>query len=303
MEKDEKGLAAEYAEAGIELPPEPVITPESTPEEATPEEKEPVIPEGKLEESPEDSKETEKTSNSDDTLDKPVKRSIYKDLKDTRKEMKTERELRLQAEAERDELKQKLEAVNTAATPSERKEAVSDLEAFAKEIDADPATLARMREVFLKDLNVPQVDPEALQRFMDWEKNNREAIDTQSFEAEFRTALPSIKSMFPDATQEEIDVIKTKINEIAHTEQYHDKEIDYIVFKNQTSLKELVSPKKRGLESKGRTDATAPEFTFNPNADLSKMSDKELAQWEAEYAKLTKPTELSTDAEGKRIFI
>ncbi len=296
MSTEEEKLAAEYTEAGVELLPETAPVAEPKADEPKLEDKpEPPVEEVKPEEPPEPLK-TELDT-------KPAKRSIYVDLKETRKEVKTERELREQAERERDELKVKLEAVSTASTPAERSDAVDDLEAFAKEIDADPAYLKKMQQVFLKGLPQQTVDTEALERFKEWEKNNSQAIEAQSFEKEFQSTLPTIKTMFPDASADEVGLIRTKLDELAHTDQYHDKELDYVIFKNQDSIKALISPKKRGIESKGRVDATAPTFTFDPNADITKMSDKEAAEWEKAYSEMGKTSELSIDSQGKKIFI
>ena len=109
--------------------------------------------------------------------------------------------------------------------------------------------------------------------------------------------------MFPDATADEVSLIRTKLDELAHTDQFHDKELDYVIFKNQDTIKSLVSPKKRGIESKGRVDATAPAFDFDPNADISKMSDKDAAAWEKAYSEMGKTSELSMNQQGKKIFI
>ncbi len=295
MSTEEEKLAAEYTNAGIELL-ETVPVAEPKAEEPKPEEK-PVTPV----EEPKPEEPTEPLQTEPDA--KPAKRSIYVDLKETRKEVKTERELREQVERERDELKAKLDAVSTATTPGERNDAVDDLEAFAKEIDADPAYLKKMQQVFLKGLPQATVDTEVLERFKKWEIENSEAIDAQSFEKEFQSTLPAIKTMFPDATTDEVNLIRTKLDELAHTDQFHDKELDYVIFKNQDDIKSLISPKKRGIESKGRVDATAPTFEFDPNADITKMSDKEVAEWEKAYSQMGKTAELSMDSQGKRIFI
>ncbi len=298
MDENQK-LAAEYTEAGVELLPETAPVEEPKVEEPKPE----STPETPVAE-PKPEEPTELLQTEPDA--KPAKRpvySVYDDLKGKRKEVKTERELRESAERERDELKAKLDAVSTATTQAERSDAVDDLEAFAKENDVDPAYLRKMQQVFLKGLPQATVDTEALERFKEWEKNNSQAIESQSFEKEFHSTLPTLKTMFPDASADEVSLIRTKLDELAHTDQYHDKELDYVIYKNQDSIKALISPKKRGIESKGRVDATAPTFDFDPNADISKMSDKEVAEWEKAYSQMGKTSELSMDSQGKRIFI
>lgn len=294
---DEKKLAAEYAEAGVELLPSESRAPEPEPKA----EDKPEVIEPKEEPKPEDEK-PEPTESLQTEPQAAPKRSIYQDLKETRREVKTERELRETAEKERDEMKAKLDAVATATTTTERTEAIDDLEAFAKEIDADPAYLKKMQQVFLKGLDIPKVDPAALERFTKWEAENSQAIEAQSFEKEFQGVVPSLKVAYPDATADELSLIRTKLDELAHTDQYHDKELDYVLFKNQDVIKTLVSPKKRGIESKGRIDATAPTFTFDPNADISKMSAQEYSAWEKAYKEATSQSELAIDTQGKKLL-
>jgi hypothetical protein len=227
------------------------------------------------------------------------KRSIYQDLKEKKNEVKTERELREQAERERDELRVKLEAKDNAPVSDE-------LEAFAKEIDADPATIRKMKELFLKEATVASIPAdlqEQLRQFQEFQKTNNDAVATVQFDTEFKQAQPTLTKMFPNATAEETSLIKEKLNELAHTEQYHDKELDYIAFKNQDVLSTLLSPKKRGLEPKRRAEGETVSTTFNPNADLSTMSAKEAEQWEKEYRKMSENEGLAVDSQGRKIFI
>lgn len=281
-------LAKEYADAGIELPPEAIQTPEPEPA-PEPEPVAPVVETGDGEEPPEPSQ---------PKPEEPLKkRSIYQDLKETRQDVKTERELREQAERERDDLKAQLEGRTTTT------EVDDELAAYAAEIGADPVALKKMQDIFLKGVPKPTVDNTSLEAFQEWQASNSKAIEAQQFEQEFKTVAPTIQGMFPDASAEEIELIKTKIDELAHTEAFHDKELDYVVFKAKDTLKTLVSPKKRGIESKGRVDATAPTFDFDPNADLTNMSPAQQAEWEKAYNQASKSDELVTDAQGKRLII
>lgn len=301
MEPEKEALEAYHAE-GVELPPEatPTAEPEETPAEPEAPAPEAETPEEEAAEEPDEPLQPE-------PQDAPKKRSIYHDLKDTRKDLKTEKELREQAERERDDLRARLEAVDTAATPAERQEAQDELEAFAKEINADPAAIKRMRDLFLKDLpksEMPEELSSQLKEFQEWQKSNSAAMEQVEFEREFKATAPTLTKMFPNASAEETEAIKTKLQELAHTQAFHDKELDYIAFKNQDTLAALVSPKKRGLEPKGRGETPEPtSFNFDPNADISKMSAKDAEAWEKEYQKLTSTDQLHTDSEGRKIII
>lgn len=285
---DEEAYKKELADAGVDV--------SDLKEEASEEPKEEVSEEPKEPNEPLTTEEPKEQR----------KRSIYDEYKEKKSELKTERELRADIERERDELREKLNAVATATTPTERADAQDELDAFASEIGADPQAIKRMRELFLKDVK-PQVDPELakdLQEFKAWKAQNSEVVEKQLFEQEFSKVTPTIKDMFPKVSPEELSAIKTRLDEIAHSKEYHDKDLDYVAFKNKEILSALVSPKKRGLETRGRADAQGEEsFDFDPNADYSKMSLKERERWETEYKKMTAGGGLTTDAEGKRIFM
>lgn len=257
-------------------------------------------PEPEKESEEEDEKETETETEilTPETKPEPVsrKRSIYQDLKDKKNEVKTERELREAAERERDEALAKLNNTDKA----------DDIDAFAQEIDANPESLRKLKELFLKDVPKGELSPEMaaqLKEFQEFQAQNREAIDKVQFDKEFEQAVPAIKSLFGEASAEETNLIKNKLNELAHTEQFHDKELDYIAFKNQEVLKALVSPKKRGLEPKGRTDATNVATDFNPNADIASLSEKESIAWEKAYKEAAQTEGLAQDSLGRKIFI
>lgn len=284
----EEEYKKEISEAGVELDEE---TPTEEPKEEAPAEEEKPEPEVTPEEPKEDLPEPKEEER---------KRSIYDEYKDKKSELKTERELRENAEKERDELKAKLEAVATADTPEEKQEAKDELEAFAKEIGADPGSIRKMRDLFLKDIQ-PSSGLTAEDRAL---LQKAKAIeDKQAFDTEFSTLTPTLKEYFPTASQEETDAIKAKLDELAHSKEWHDKSLDYIAFKNKETLSALTSPKKRGIERKNPKDAPTGDTEFNPNADISQMTENEFKAWEEQYRKLGQAEGLETDAQGRKILI
>ena len=48
-----------------------------------------------------------------------------------------------------------------------------------------------------------------------------------------------------------------EIVRLAHTKAFHDKEVDYIVWKNRDALAEMVSPKKPSFEEGGQRGDSA----------------------------------------------
>lgn len=233
------------------------------------------------------------------------KRSIYDEYKEKKAELKSEKERAEIAERERDELRQKYEALANADTQKEQKEASDEIEAFAQKINADPEALREMRKLFLKDI-APTTDPaiaQKLEQFEKWQAENSKIVEKAQFEDEFKSVVPTIKELLPNANDAEMQAVKEKLDEISHTKEFHDKDLDYIVYKNRTELSKLVSPKKRGMEHKGKADIVEDSFEFDPNADYSKMSLKEREVWEENYKKFTSSEGLSTDANGKKILI
>jgi len=275
------------------------------------EEKTEVVEETPVEEKPkEEPKETEEKPKEEpkEVLPDPIetkKRSIYDNYKEKKSELKSERELRENFETENTELKAKLEALQNADTKEEKKEALDDIDELAKEINADPAYLRKLKTIFLKD--VKPTDDESLKKdladFKDWKTKNQEVIEKQLFEDEFSTVLPQIKSDFPKISDEEMKSVKQSLDKLSHSKEYHDKSLDYVVFKEKENLTALISPKKKGMETKERKDVASDDFDFDPNVDITTLSAGDLAKWEKQYNKSLETEELVNDSsKGKMIM-
>lgn len=290
-------------DSGVDLPELQDINEDIPEKPEDVEEKEPKKVEEKSETEPEDDGEN------DDEEPKPVKkRSIYDDLKDKKREVKTERELREIAERERDELKEKLENINKAETPSEKSDAIDEFDEFAQEIDADPAIIKKMRDLILKGMTIPKELQEGLTEFKAWKAENSKTVEKQRFQEELTAITPTLKEYFPTASETELQEIKDNLDKLAHSEGWHDKELDYIVFKNKDTLGKLVSPKKKGMESTGKVDDIPTDSNiddeFDPNPDFSKMTPAQLENWNTKYQNFSKSGDgLHTNKDGKKLII
>lgn len=300
MTKEEEQYKKDLEANGVDIP-------EVKGEEEKPEEK-------SKDEEPEKQEEEEESKPSDEPDKKPHKRSIYQEykekkevLRDTKQALEAERLAKEEAIARANELQAKIEAFQNADTAKERQEAKDELDALAEEIQADPVALRKMRDVFLKNVKPESVIDEntrkSLEEFNRWKEQNSEAMEKQKFEAEFNSAKTTLNEFFPKVSSDEIESIKAKVDELAHSKEWHDKTIDYIIFKNKATLSALVSPKKRGMESKGKTDVEDTNFDFDPNADYSKMTPAEREAWEKGYNSMTKTNGLATDSQGRKIII
>ncbi len=286
---EEDKVAQEYKDAGVDLPELETKPADETPEPT------PVAPvvEKEDEETPDDA-----PTLSTEPTEKP-KRSIYDEYKDKKSENKV-------LEKENAELKGKLAAIETAKTPEQKQVAADDLEAFAKEIDADPETIRKMQQLFLKDLQktgLSEEDRKVIEDARAITAAHSKAAEKQVFESEFTASLPTLKELLPNASDEEMTAIKAKVDELSHTKEFHDKELDYVIFKNKDVLTQLVSPKKRGIEGKGKQDVLEISNDFDPNADYSKMSAAQKEAWEKEYNKMGKSDGLVEDAQGRKLLI
>lgn len=275
------------------------------------EEKTEVVEETPVEEKPkEEPKETEEKPKEEpkEVLPDQIetkKRSIYDNYKEKKSELKSERELRENFETENTELKAKLEALQNADTKEEKKEALDDIDELAKEINADPAYLRKLKTIFLKD--VKPANDESLKKdladFKDWKTKNQEVIEKQLFEDEFSTVLPQIKSDFPKISDEEMKSVKQSLDKLSHSKEYHDKSLDYVVFKEKENLTALISPKKKGMETKERKDVASDDFDFDPNVDITTLSAGDQEKWEKHYRKSLETEELVNDSsKGKMIM-
>lgn len=300
--EDEQKMKEEYAAAGVDLPELKEEPKAEEPKEPAPKE------ESTTEEPPKEDAPKEEPEAENEPLQEPKqprKRSIYDEYKDKKSELKTERELREKAEKERDELQTKVAAYEQAKTPEAKADAKDKIEAYAQEIGADPAAVRKIVELAREGLT-PQIPEEIVKDFQtvkEWKAQHANVVEKQLFEEEFTKTVPAIKSFFPTVSEEELVTIKKELDTLSHTKDWHDKDLEYIAYKHKDTLAKLVSPKKRGMETKGRKDVEIDSFEFDPNADYASLTPAQQEKWEAEYRKATKSDGLLEDAQGRKIIL
>jgi hypothetical protein len=192
----------------------------------------------------------------DPKIKKP--RSVYDDLKDTRKEKKDAEIRATVAETKAAELQALLDAKDEAKTPEEKKEAADDIEAFASQHNLDADQIRGLTDLILK--KVPKADmPEGLKpdEVAAW-RADRAAAARQAEDAQILATAPAIQKQLSITEQKELDAVMAEVTRLAHTPEFHDKEVEYIVWKNQAALSKMVSPKKPSFESgNSRAEAEA----------------------------------------------
>lgn len=210
------------------------------------------------------------------------KRSIYDDLKDTRQEKNAFKDAAiaaLQAQGvtltgqetaeELQALAKRTPAPKPADKPAPPAPApADDLDQYAKDQNLDATALARLVEIIQKRIPASQLSEEDRKELSDlknW-KTGKEAADARAAEdTEIRSQAPAVKATLEIHNDAELAKVMEEIVKLAHTPEFHDKEVDYIVYKKRDILAKLVSPKKPSFESGGaRVEAEAPaEVAFN----------------------------------------
>lgn len=272
----------------VSAPKDRLDTQESEPEA---DEKKEDAEEGEKDDKEPDDKDTLKE---EETPKVPRKRSVYDDLK-------SEKQKRKDAEAELERLKNNPPSKTEEANQEEKDE----LEAYATENNLDPVALKKMRELFLKGVSVgpDEQTVKKLEQFEAWRATNEKAMEKTAFDNEFSATIPQLKEYFPSISDAEMEAVKAEVDKIAHSKEWHDKDLDYVLFKNQEVLGKLITPHKRTLESKGRKDVERSETDFNPSPDLANMTPTELSAWEANYRTASRPGIISTDSKGKQTIL
>jgi hypothetical protein len=249
---------------GSEPAPEaPAPTPEKESDEAPEEE----APEGDTSEQDEEKPpEAEKPKDEAEPESKPPlpkKRSIYDDLKDERKDHKaTKSELEI-AKEKNAELEALLDAKDDAKTPTEKKEAAKDIKEYAEKHGLDAEGVEELANIITAKIPKPDsvLTPEEAEQ---WRADRAKAARSEEDRAILDTA-PAIKTQLGIHDDAELQAVMKEVVRLAHTTEFHDKEVDYIIWKNRVSLEKLVSPKRPSFEQGGQPGEAAadvePDFS------------------------------------------
>jgi hypothetical protein len=201
------------------------------------------------------------------------KRSIYDDLKDTRKEKNAFKDAAVAAlEAQGvtltgKETAEELQALakktpSDAPAPAAPSAPTDELEAYAQEHGLDAPALARLAEVIGKRIPAAQLseaDRQELETLKGW-KATKDAEEQRTAEdKDVLATAPAVKTQLEIHDDAELDTVMKEIVRLSHTAEFHDKEVDYIVWKKKDALSKLVSPKKPSFESGGNRSEAAPE--------------------------------------------
>lgn len=235
-----------------------------------PVEKEPTVPAPTKEEQPgtppegEAPKEEEQPEPPKDKADEEEtphkeevkKRSVYDDLKNERKQRKEVTARAEAAEAKAAELQALLDAQDKAKTPEQKEKAADDIEEFAKEQGLDPQALNRLVDIVQKRLPKPEgvLTPEEAEQW----RRDRATAQRQQEDQAIMAEAPAVKAQLGVHDDAELGEVMKEVVRLAHTPEYHDKPIKYIVWDKQAELSKLISPKKPSFEQGGQRSDAGP---------------------------------------------
>lgn len=242
-------------------------------------------------ESPEEEtdKESEETDSEEDeeSDDHPKK---YVPVKKFKKFKERSREEKAEYERQISELKSALEEKQGAETEEEVVEAEEAIASVAKELNLDETALKRISDAIITDAQRKLgIDPETLKAA---QESQRAQEEVKYFNSEWENIEPGLMKEYGNVEPKQLEKAKAKMYEISHTKEFHDKDLDYVLFKNRETFKEMLySPKKKSLESGSLRDEVDVE-EFNPDADFSKMNAKQIEKYWAslENASLSEKT-------------
>lgn len=265
-----------------EQPTPPEVTPEAPADEPAPEAPAPEAPAAE-EEKPEDATPESEPADEPPKVIKP--RSIYDDLKDERKDRKT-----AQAQAEQwqatalsaakaagielsgtetlEDLQALLTAKATAETPAEEGAADDDLSSFAEAQGMSADALTQLITLIEKRVGRPALPEDIaseLAEFRQWRNTSKQQEQRAAEDQAILASAPAVQKQLDITDAAELKTVMDEVVKLSHTKEFHDKEIEYIVWKNQDKLAKLVSPKKDSFEQGGShiqgDGAPAPDFS------------------------------------------
>lgn len=222
---------------------------EVTSEEKPTEEEAPKAPEPEKEKEPEAKPEEKKPEEAPEPqIKKP--RSIYDDLKDKKHELKETRTELETATARVAELEALVTTQKEAETPKEKSKAAADIKEYAEKHGLDADSLDELTNVILS--RVPKAEiPMTPEEVAEW-RQERDRSKRQAEDQAILASAPSVKNQLVIHDDAELQTVMQEVVKLAHTAEFADKEVDYIVWKNREALSKLVSPKKPSFEQGGQ---------------------------------------------------
>lgn len=186
-----------------------------------------------------------------------------------------------QTEAELAEARQRIAELESIGDKSEGKSKDDDIEAFMEQTGFDRETV----EGFLSLAEKRSLTPERVQALEKIQAITLETEIQEQFATEFKDyGEPELKNLYPEATAEQMKEAKKLLDVVAHTKEYHDKEMSYVIFKHKDSIAKIFTPgsqepadqtptSKRSMESSRIGNGKNTVLTAQDFADKKDFSE------------------------------
>jgi hypothetical protein len=218
-------------------------------------------------EEPEDDGESEDAEAEDEPENTGKKRLVpYSRLKSERNKNKALRNSQTARLADAlDALTKHLSGNNKTAPTEEADEVVKAAKDLAREIGVEESGMGEKQleavlraAMKLAGKNTVSADELAQMRkaLSGLEKNNQSAAEQVHFDKEWKSVVPNLRKMFPNATPEMLEEAKQKMDQIAHSaaggkiikengkEIFVPHDLDFILFRNKKTFRTILSAKK-----------------------------------------------------------
>jgi hypothetical protein len=198
-------------------------------------------------------------------------RSIYKEFKETKRELKgTKSDLEV-AQSRVSELEGLLEKGEKAQTPADKAVIDDDIRAFAEAEGLDPEGLTKITEFLAKRLGGEKI-PTSIQQELDeikaWKAEQLATTQRSEEDRAIDSQAPAVRKQLKELGFEvhvdgEANKIMSELKRLAHTSEFHDKPVEYIVWAKRAELSKMISPKKASFEAPTPTTSEPAPADFD----------------------------------------
>lgn len=154
------------------------------------------------------------------------------------------------------ELRDEIKSLKTTPAKAEVKEAIDEIETYAEKHQLDASGLKELSQLIEKNLlgklekdgklskDLPEEITEKLKILDELQAEKKDKAEKEYFEKEYTKILPEIQKQYPNAKAGELSEAKAVLDELAHSKEWKDKDLDYIIFKNKSKFDTLLKVAK-----------------------------------------------------------
>lgn len=151
------------------------------------------------------------------------------------------------------------------------KEESNVIKTFAEKHGYEPSEISELVGVLRSEFGVDDLQQQS--------KARQEEMEIKAFNEEYKVLETKLKEEFPNASPAELKKARQKMDELAFSEWGHDKELDYILYKNKNTFNKIfgTGESKRPVETTSRGnksfDKELSAKDFRGKKDFQKLQD------------------------------